>query len=301
MSKTKSLLTVAIVAVMLAAGAGSAAFAQPQQPGAGPAAFDQPRIVDGTAVPSGGYPFMAALLDTKQGRNALTQLFCGGSLIDSNSVLTAAHCVYEATPPFDLRAVEDLRVVVGRTQLTSTGGQQRGVSNASFSSLYDPSNPKTFKYDYAVLKLTSPVTGITPARLPLSTDNRPEEPGYQNLTLAGWGRTSTGGAPSNDLRKVQVPIVSDGYAQQLYGSAFYPSRMIAAGGGGRGGCKGDSGGPLFVARLRYPYDKLIYNYWQFGIFTGFSATKGCGGKSPDVFTEVNNEFTRANILRMASR
>jgi secreted trypsin-like serine protease len=46
-----------------------------------------PMIVGGTAVPSGNYPFIAALLDTRRPGDAFDQLFCGGTL----SRVRAAH------------------------------------------------------------------------------------------------------------------------------------------------------------------------------------------------------------------
>src|SRR5918998_3887143 len=49
-----------------------------------------PMIVGGTAVPNGKYPFMAYV---KLYRNGKPDASCGGSLIDQDSVLTAAHCL----------------------------------------------------------------------------------------------------------------------------------------------------------------------------------------------------------------
>merc|ERR1712045_932070 len=49
-------------------------------------AFAQPYIVNGVEAIPHEFPFMAALMN----RN---RQFCGGSLIDDNHILTAAHCV----------------------------------------------------------------------------------------------------------------------------------------------------------------------------------------------------------------
>ena len=83
-----------------------------------------PEIVGSTPVPNGGYPFVASLGDTRYGEAAYRRHFCSASLIDQNSVLTAAHCV-RGTPK------RPLRVVVGRTVLTGGGGQTRRVSRIS--------------------------------------------------------------------------------------------------------------------------------------------------------------------------
>src|SRR5918994_1413619 len=57
-----------------------------------------PMIVGGSAVPNGKYPFMATLLDKRRPGDAFDELFCGGTLIDKDSVLTAAHCFVNPKP-----------------------------------------------------------------------------------------------------------------------------------------------------------------------------------------------------------
>ncbi len=96
--------------------------------GAKPAqAEDEPefegQVVGGAAVPNGKYPFMAALLNTRYGNNAYQQQFCGGTLIDRDSVLTAAHCVSGASArPLRVCGRPD-----GPQKLTRPGAQ--GVQN----------------------------------------------------------------------------------------------------------------------------------------------------------------------------
>ena len=60
----------------------------------------QPQIVGGRPVDNGGYPFVASLGDVRYGATAHGRFFCGGSLIDRNSVLTAAHCVQGRSSDF---------------------------------------------------------------------------------------------------------------------------------------------------------------------------------------------------------
>ena len=85
----------------------------------------------GLWVPNGKYPFLAALLDVRNGHTMFQQQICGGTLIDKNSVLTAAHCVYG-------RSAAPLRVTIGRTVLGSSQGEKRGVSRIFVHRRYDP-------------------------------------------------------------------------------------------------------------------------------------------------------------------
>ena len=184
------------------------------------------KIIGGTAVPDGKYKFVAALLNTNFGSTTFQQQFCGGTLIDNNSVLTAAHCVFgESAAP--------LRVTVGRTVLDSNQGQKRSVSKIFIHPLYDPNLDDA--YDAAVLRLGSPVSGVAPIRLATSNQNFLESPG-RNATVAGWGNTiaqpagsSAGSDFPNRMREAQVPLVSDDQAASVYGSSYFKSLMVAAG------------------------------------------------------------------------
>jgi secreted trypsin-like serine protease len=270
------------------------------------------------------YSFVAALLNTNKGHKAFQQQFCGGSLIDRDSVLTAAHCV-TGTRGFPVPP-RPLRITVGRTVLNSDQGQKRRVSRIFIHPRY---NGDTVTYDAAVLKLSSSVSGIAPIKLATSRQNYLERPG-RNATVAGWGSTTARPAcrPSfvspefpYRMRHAQVPIVSDSRADQLYQdicrfigpsySHYIPRLMVAAGGTGKDACQGDSGGPLFVARAPDGNgDNDGKNgdgdngtsgakYTQIGI-TSFGP--GCGTERyPGAYTEVNASPIARFIKRAASQ
>ena len=246
----------------------------------------QAQVVGGTAVQNGEYPFVSALLDVRRGNNGYEQQFCGGSLIDQDSVLTAAHCL--GTPK------RYLRVVVGRTVLSSDQGQVRMVSEITAHPHYRGNASDA--YDVAVLDLTRPVSGINPITpAPVGSDSL-ERPG-RLATIAGWGNTiaqpsdgSNGTNYPDRMRKARVPLVSDTDCRAAYGQEFYPSLMVCAGKKGVDTCQGDSGEPMWV--------KAVAGRRQIGI-TSFGF--GCGARGyPGVYTEVNAPSIRNFIQQAAS-
>src|SRR5215212_8434529 len=236
-----------------------------------------PKIVGGTVLPNGKYAFMAYV---KLYRNGKRSGFCAGSLIDRNSVLTAAHCLLNTTGAV---------VVVGRTDLRKKNqGQEIGASRPFIHPRYLGNG-----YDAGVLKLRRPVKGIKPIKLATAKQNNLEKPAHI-LTTAGWGvmKQRPDILPKR-VHEVSVPVVSDSRAKRAYqsqGPKYLPSLQVAAGKKGNGPCFGDSGGPLFDSGSRT----------QVGITS--HGAGGCGAaRYPAVYTEVNNEQIGKWILRAAKR
>ena len=244
-----------------------------------PYASVSPMIVGGTAVPDGKYPFMA-YVELYKGKRVFA---CTGSLIDRDSVLTAAHCLVSTT---------GAKVIVGRTDLRKKNqGQEIGASRPFIHPLYNGNG-----YDAGVLKLRRAVKGIKPIKLATAKQNNPEKPGHI-LTAAGWGAVKQ--RPDiyrYRMHEVSVPVVSDSRAKQAYQQSqaptYLPSLMVAAGKKGKGPCFGDSGGPLFDSGSRI----------QVGIDSRYAVQK-CAAQAryPEVFTEVNNPEIRNFIVSAAKR
>src|SRR5687768_15167192 len=272
----------ALVAAMMVA---AAFFVFVQSGEAAPQAADEqpssasvsPMIVGGTAVPDGTYPFVA-YVELYKGKRVFA---CTGSLIDQDSVLTAAHCLLNTT---------GAKVIVGRTDLRKKNrGQEIGASRPFIHPRYLGNG-----YDAGVLKLRRPVKGIKPIKLATAKQNKLEKPG-RILTAAGWGLVKQ--RPDilpKRMHEVSIPVVSDSRAKRAYqsqGPKYLTSLHVAAGKKGKSPCFGDSGGPLFDYGSRT----------QVGI-TSHGAVQKCGtARYPGVYTEVNNPNIRNFILAAAKR
>jgi secreted trypsin-like serine protease len=171
--------------------------------------------------------------------------FCGGSLIDSRWVLTAAHCTAD-TETTQLQP-QDLQVFVGSYKL-SQGGTLLPVARIFTHEQYnhDVSHPM---HDVALLELSSPVPGITP--IPLADDNEEQvlQKYSNNATISGWGDTSEGtGLGSDDLLWARVGLVAVGVCNdRTHYNGLVTDEMICAAKSHADSCQGDSGGPLVMS------------------------------------------------------
>lgn len=213
-----------------------------------------PRIVGGTAVSEGQYPYAVAIATPSRFQ------YCGGTLVSPRHVLTAAHCQVE---------VGDL-ALVGSVDLTKA----RAVKIIE-SRIHRSFSPATFDYDVAIAVLSEDVTVGTVA---LSPDAIPAI-----ATTIGWGATSEGGTTTTLLRQVDVPIWIPDDCRRVYPTLTI--RQICAGrtSGGADSCQGDSGGALLVQIDGSPRQLGIVS---FGI--------GCARPGvPGVYTDLRAQEIRA--------
>lgn len=184
-----------------------------------------PRIVGGR---NSSLPWVVAV--TTDGTH--NSQYCGGSLIDKQWVLTAAHC----------KVQKNDKLIVGRTDLKLTNGNVVGIVEVKNHAGFDED---TQDNDIAVLKLAEPV----------DVETVDVYSGSANLadavaTVAGWGFVKEGGPASTKLLEVDVPVVTNAKCSAGYASdnVSITENMLCAGlaRGGKDSCQGDSGGPMVV-------------------------------------------------------
>lgn len=198
-------------------------------------------IVGGTPATLGAWPWQVGLVISGTGGSWM----CGGSLLSSRWIVTAAHCVRNGASTVAPSAIS---IRAGSINFSS-GGQTYAASSVIAHGSY---NDETKDNDIALIQVSSDVTvsNSSPIRPLLPTQETSLAPNGALATVTGWGTTSSGGSTSPVLMQVQVPVQTSSTCASTsgYGSAI-TSNMICAGyaAGGKDSCQGDSGGPLVVS------------------------------------------------------
>jgi trypsin len=250
-------------------------------------------IVGGTKAAEGEFPFLTPLTIGYPGTDGSKQeaFQCGGSLIEPDLVLTAAHCLH-GYPDFQFRVSRGTNRLSalprdGQGLLVSDGVNTNGVKEMWMHPRYDP---LTSDYDVALIRLKRPFPNA--AVIDLVRDAKREPAPGTNLVAAGWGATNKKGTRFPDeLRKGTVPMFERNAcleALQKVDSAVtqITDRMICAGGRKVDTCFGDSGGPL-LARDRQGRQVLV-GLTSFGATPADANGPQCAiPKTPGVYTRIS--------------
>lgn len=203
-------------------------------------------IIGGSKTTIKSYPYMAQLfVQDAQGRG----YFCGGSVVSSRKILTAAHCVNGRN--YVTKGV----VVTGATRVATSNNLYGGkVFRIKKQWQHPRYNSRTFDNDVAVLTLAAPTRAKT-IKVTTASDKASYRPGTK-ATAVGWGRTSsTNQNISSYLRRATLPIQADSKcaSPSVWGNRFVKGHMLCVGNKTTGSdrttvapCNGDSGGPLVV-------------------------------------------------------
>ncbi|XP_044752654.1 coagulation factor X-like [Coccinella septempunctata] len=221
------------------------------------------KIIGGNESPRYKWPWHVALI------NQYGEVFCGGTLIASEWVLTASHCIRSF-----------LIVRLNEHDLTYTEGRELELF-ISKSYQHPEFNQRTVNGDIALLQLPFPVK--TPiACLP----HRKPQP-QELCSVMGWGKTrSSARRGVTRLRESRIPIVEEDTCKWAYKELPITDNMLCAGwrSGKSDTCAGDSGGGLMCTQKRTKNGGVVYEVQ--GI-TSFG--KGCGRRNKyGIYTLVYN-------------
>ncbi|XP_035918056.1 chymotrypsin-2-like [Anopheles stephensi] len=212
------------------------------------------RVVGGTDAAPGSAPYQVSL-------QGLFGHSCGGSIIDRQWVLTAAHCVQTTSPKL-------LKVLVGTNKLKS-GGQRYGVEKFFIHSRY---SIPAFHNDIALVKLKSTLQ-YSDLVQPIVYWER-EVPENATLRLTGWGRLSAIGSIPDNLQTIDLKYVPYEECKRLHDNSpnVDIGHVCTLTKKGEGACNGDSGGPLV-------YEGKLVGVVNFGV--------PCAKGFPDAYARVS--------------
>ncbi|KAG7167171.1 Cationic trypsin-like 2 [Homarus americanus] len=221
------------------------------------------RIIGGRTAQPGEWPWQVVIL------NRYHEAFCGGTLVASKWVLTAAHCVRRK-----------LYVRLGEHDLAIREGPEieykvaRTVTHPQYDST-------TVDNDVALLQLPEAVESgprVAPACLPQQGASLPVG---DTCTIIGWGKEKNTHIFGTDvLHEAEVPIIASKVCESVYQDYYITSNMFCAGyrKGRVDSCAGDSGGPLLCHR---------YGRWYIHGITSFG--EGCGKRGKfGIYARVSN-------------
>ncbi|KAF5278811.1 hypothetical protein FQR65_LT03498 [Abscondita terminalis] len=172
-----------------------------------PHVFAQNRIIGGHDADFGEFPYQVSL----QYRN---RHFCGGSIIASKWILTAAHCV------------DGYRLRISRAIVHEQFYQNQLKNDIALIVLSEN------------VRISSSVQTVPLARS-LPRDNTV-------CKLSGWGyQVFESKTVPNNLQKIELNKISLWSCRmQLWREIIFDTNVCTFNGKGQGSCQGDSGGPL---------------------------------------------------------
>ncbi|CAG7733158.1 unnamed protein product [Allacma fusca] len=155
---------------------------------------DDARIVRGNDASLGQFPYQVTLA-SKSGN-----LLCGGSLVTSILVMTAAHCVHGKSP-------ENIRVISGNHKLNTVDDHEQ-VVNVNRIEVHEGYRFQDYRNDIAVIFLSTEITlNMYANTIAIPTEDTKFE---NSAIVSGWGHEFHGACKGLDGKTYLCGIVSWG-------------------------------------------------------------------------------------------
>lgn len=214
-------------------------------------------IVGGNETTIAKHPYQASILAPGYVH------VCSGAIYSTRYIITAAHCIYRAP-------VYDVRISVGDTKYAS--GTLYTANRVIWHELY---RPDPLYYDIGLVRTTySMIFGDNVKAIALNT----EAIGVINATTTGWGSSQSGGAPSVNLKELNVTTIENTLCRTMHsgsgmGNAILDNVICANTTESTGMCNGDAGGPMVA-------DNKLIGLVSWGV--------PCAKGVPDVFVRISS-------------
>ena len=225
------------------------------------------RIIGGKETCSGCIPWQVALI-LKEKVDGKTKSVCGGTILSSRFVLTAAHCFYNGSLPGSLVAPKHLiQILAGATNLDDPVATRHDIAQLYQHKMYN--HGYGFSHDFTMLKLKDEIN-LSPAHLARAVCLPKPDVVFDSNTeflASGWGKVERGNQTSvRNLKDTKLQFVQPDECQSKWkdfedekirpllppGTPYLfriDSSMICAGrdNSDTTSCDGDSGGKSSLA------------------------------------------------------
>jgi len=216
------------------------------------------RITKGENAYLNEFPWMA-LLQYKTAKGL--DFMCGGTIINYNYILTAAHCLrlkdgelvgvrvgeYSLSNDTDCEVQNDRKKTLKCNPPVQDLKIEEIIAHHQFEV-----KTKNVISDIALLRVSrmKKADNVYPVCLPVA--ERRDSP-YRNVIVTGWGLTNSQTQERADiLQRVELPIADKKVCSATYsesGIELTKTQVCAGGVNGKASCSGDSGGPMLGATV----------------------------------------------------
>ncbi|XP_035786476.1 trypsin delta-like [Anopheles albimanus] len=228
------------------------------------------RIVGGYSVDIADYPYTVVVTASIPNAN----IMCGGIIIASNKVLTAAHCLYQ-------QPITAITIRAGSTLRNSGGFLFNHLSYV----VHDQYNSTTLANDVAVITIRGSFDGLANVGRIVLQNTEPviSSTNPTPCFVVGWGWINLNRQLADRLQRGDFVLMT----QRTCATRLSPltSTTICAQSLEGDACRGDSGGPLVC-------NGRLYGVVSYG-------PSNCNGAVPDGFAKITAPSIRSFITANA--
>ncbi|XP_029142773.1 ovochymase-2-like, partial [Protobothrops mucrosquamatus] len=238
------------------------------------------RIVGGSQVQQGSHPWQVSLKRSNHH-------FCGGTLVSTQWVITAAHCVVSRS------LLRLLTVTAGEHDLSLKDEEEQTLYVKDIIKHPNFNRKKPMDFDIALLKMDGHFkygAAVWPVCLPGPREKF--DPGYICVTC-GWGRLRENGILPDILHEVRLPILDQTQCSGILSALRRPIRshtIMCAGfpDGGKDACQ------VVFGLIEMIHDNILYIHNTASCNIQDGALSGSEGKL--IFPEFPKHFYQDNQL-----